>query len=98
MRSHIVISKITKFKDYIIKLTGYKFKKSKKNPLGLKYSFVLIKGNTRLLGYDNHENKFPHIHKKNKEYSYKFIDIETTIDDFYKEIKKLIKSGSKWKK
>ena len=92
MKSHIVINKITKFKDYIIKLTGYKFEKSDKNTLGLRYSFVLIKSNIRILGYDNHENKQPHVHRRDKEYPYKFIDIETAIDDFYKEVKKIMES------
>ncbi len=92
MQSHIVIDKITKFKDYVIKLTGYSFEKSSKNPLGLKYSFVLIKNNIRILGYDNHENKAPHVHRGNKEYLYNFIDIETTIDDFYKEVKKILEN------
>lgn len=92
MVSHIVINKITKFKDYIIKLTGYRFEKSVKNPLGLKYSFVLIKDNVRILGYDNHENKAPHVHRGNKEYPYNFADIETAIDDFYKEVKKILES------
>lgn len=90
MKSHIVINKITKLKNYIIKLTGYRFEKSDKNPLGLKYSFVLIKDNARILGYDNHENKLPHIHRGNKEYPYDFTDIETAIDDFYKEVKKIL--------
>lgn len=94
MRSHIVINKITKFKDYIIKLTGFQFERSNKNPLGLKYSFVLIKEGIRILGYDNHENKPPHIHRGNKEYPYKFINIETAIDDFYKEVRNIIKTGS----
>jgi len=91
MRSHIVINKITKFKNYIIKLTGYKFEKNDKNPLGLKYSFVLVKDNVRILGYDNHENKQPHVHRGGKEYLYNFIDIETALNDFYDEVKDLIK-------
>ncbi len=94
MQSYIVINKITKFKNYIIKLTGYRFEKSSKNPLGLKYSFVLIKDNIRILGYDNHENKAPHVHRGNKEYPYNFINIETAIDDFYKEVKKILKNKS----
>ena len=97
MKSHIVINKITKFKNYIIKLTGYKFEKNNKNPLGLKYSFVLIKDNERNLGYDNHENKKPHLHRKGKEYPYKFTDIETTLNEFYKEVKKIMKSDSNGK-
>lgn len=97
MKSHIVINKITKIKKYIIKLTGFKFEKSNKNPLGLKYSFVLIKNNERILGYDNHENKPPHVHRRNREYPYDFKDIETTIDDFYKDLKKIIKSDSNGK-
>ena len=94
MKSHIVINKITKFMNYIIKLMGYKFEKSDKNPLEFKYSFVLIKGNARILGYDNHENKAPHVHRGNKEYPYNFKDIETAINDFYKDVKKLIKNKS----
>lgn len=94
MKSHIVISKITKFKNYIIKLSGYKFEKSDKNKLGLKYSFVLVKDNVRILGYDNHENKLPHVHRGDKEYIYNFSDIETAIDDFYKEVKNLLEKES----
>ena len=97
MGSHIVINKITKFKNYIIKLTGYRFEKGGKNQLGLKYSFVLIKDNVRILGYDNHENKPSHVHRGDKEYPYEFIGIETAIDDFYEEVRKLIKSGSNGK-
>ena len=92
MQSHIVIKKITKFKDYAIKLTGYRFEKSSKSPLGLKYLFVLVKDNARVLGYDNHENKAPHVHRGNKEYHYNFIDIETAVDDFYKEVKKILEA------
>lgn len=94
MRSHIVINKLAKFKNYIIKLTGHTFEKSAKNPLGLKYSFVLIKDNVRILGYDNHENKKPHVHRHGKEYHYNFKDIETALDDFYEEVKELIRSDS----
>ena len=97
MGSHIVINKVSKFKNYIIKLTGYKFEKSDKNLLGLKYSFVLIKDTVRTLDYDNHENKPPHIHRRNKEYAYNFTNMETTLNDFYKEVKKLIKSDSNGK-
>ena len=94
MESHIVIDKITKFKNYIIKLTGYRFEKSGKNQLGLKYTFVLVKDNVRILGYDNHENKPPHIHRGNKEHQYNFTGIETAIDDFYNDVKKIIESDS----
>lgn len=97
MKSHIVVNKITKFKNYIIKLKGYKFEKNNKNPLGLKYSFVLIKNKVRILGYDNHENKKPYVHRKGQEYYYNFLDIGTTIDDFYKEVKKIMKSDSNGK-
>ncbi len=97
MESHIVIDKITKFKNYIIKLEGYKFEKNGKNPWGLKYTFVLIKDNIRILGYDNHENKPPHVHRGNKEYQYNFIDIETAINDFYADVKKIIESDSNHK-
>ena len=78
------------FKNYIIKLTGYKFERSDKNPLGLKYSFVLIVDNVRILGYDNHENKPQHVHRGNKEYPYKFTNIETAINDFYSPPQKFL--------
>lgn len=63
----------------------------------MKYSFVLIKDNVRILGYDNHENKPPHIHRENKEYPYEFIDIETALDDFYKDVKNVLKSDENGK-
>ncbi|MBI1936355.1 hypothetical protein HYS31_08030 [Candidatus Woesearchaeota archaeon] len=87
----IVINKIAKFGDYIIKLAGYRFEKSEKNELGIKYSFVLIKGSKRILGYDNHENKRPHIHRNDKEHPYNFTDFEKALDDFYKDVKGTLK-------
>lgn len=59
-----------------------------------KYSFVLIKDNVRILGYDNHENKPPHMHRGGKEHLYNFKDIEAAIYDFYNEVKKIIENKS----
>ena len=90
MGSHIVINKITKFKNYIIKLAGYRFEKSGKNQLGLKYTFVLIKDNVRILGYDNHERKGHHKHAYNKESKYNFKGVDKLLDDFHKDLEEMI--------
>jgi hypothetical protein len=58
-------------------------------PHGLKYSLVYIQREERLIGYDNAEGKGDHKHFMGKEIPYRFIDIDTLIQDFYDVIERL---------
>ena len=57
-------------------------------PHGLKYSLAYIKKGERIVGYDNAESKGDHRHYQGKEFTYKFKDIETLVEDFYKDIER----------
>ena len=57
-------------------------------PHGLKYSLVYIRKGERIVGYDNAESKGDHKHYQGKEFPYKFKDIETLVEDFYKDIER----------
>lgn len=59
-------------------------------PHGLKYR--LFYGNTKgecLVRYDNERGKGDHKHIKGKEEVYHFIDVETLIADFQKDIERM---------
>ena len=78
---------------HLMEIKIWKVKKDKFNPEGFHYSFVLIKNNERILGYDNHERKGHHKHIKNKELKYKFYSIDKLFVDFYNDLKNLLKEN-----
>ena len=55
-----------------------------------KFSLALIKNRKRAYGIDNHENRPPHIHIKNKIQPYEFTTVEKLIEDFYTEFHKYL--------
>lgn len=59
---------------------------SEDKPRGLKYSFVYVVNNERVIGYDNHEHKEDHRHCKDKEYPYRFQGLEKLWKDFINDI------------
>lgn len=62
---------------------------SKDKAHGLKYSLVYIREGKRIAGYDNAEGKGDHKHYKGREYPYRFIDVDTLIEDFYSDVEKV---------
>jgi len=52
----------------------------------LKYSLVFIRGNKRVLGYDNAEGKGAHKHLGDRELPYKFTTVKKLFKDFYKDL------------
>jgi len=77
--------------EYTIKIRIIKVPISEKNKIGLKYSLVLIRGGLRIVGFDNHEGKEPHVHIKDKEYKYVFLNEYKLMNDFYDEIERHVK-------
>ena len=59
---------------------------TKDKPHGFKYSLVYIVDNKRVLGYDNSEGKGDHRHIKDKEFNYKFENVDKLFNDFKRDI------------
>ena len=89
-KSHILYESRHEEKGYLIERRVYKVPKDRWHPEGYKYSLVLIKDEKRILGYDNHERKGHHIHIKNKEMKYNFIDENNLMKDFEKDVQNII--------
>ena len=71
---------------YLVELEIHEVRRTKAQPLGLKYRMICIDLTTgaRVL-MDNHQPKGPHVHIDNQEAPYRFVDEEQLIMDF-KEI------------
>jgi uncharacterized protein DUF6516 len=55
-------------------------------PYGFKYSLVYIERDVRIIGYDNERGKGGHRHFDGEETPYYFIDVDTLIEDFSRDI------------
>lgn len=55
-------------------------------PHGLKYSLFYGESGRRIVGYDNEKGKSDHRHVNDLEERYDFIDIETLVNDFLKDV------------
>lgn len=68
---------------FIVELVLYEVPKTKKYPLGVRYSLICIepKTGTKIL-MDNHHPKGPHIHIDDIEIDYEFISDDKLFDDF----------------
>jgi len=51
-----------------------------------KYRLVYVCDGTRVLGYDNERGKGDHKHLGQRELLYKFVDIETLMADFLRDV------------
>ena len=51
-----------------------------------KYRMVFIRQNQRVVGYDNERGKGDHKHLGALEVRYKFVDIETLMADFLRDV------------
>ena len=87
--SELIFEHKHRHKNYIIGIKIYKVSKDKWNPEGFHYSLVLTKDEKRILGYDNHERKWHHVHKGSKEMPYEFVDEWKLIEDLYKDVEKM---------
>lgn len=80
--------------DEIIEIKIWQMPETLDKPHGVKFSLVYIKGEERLIGYDNAEGKGYHRHFSDKVEPYRFIDIWKLLNDFKKDLKKL--RGRDW--
>ena len=51
-----------------------------------KYRLVFIREGQRMVGYDNERGKGDHKHLGQREVRYKFVDIETLMADFLRDV------------
>ncbi len=51
-----------------------------------KYRLVFLRDGKRLVGYDNERGKGDHKHLGGREMSYRFIDIDTLMRDFLRDV------------
>jgi len=80
--------------DEIVEIKIWHVPKSDDKPHGVKYSIAYVKGNKRLVGYDNAEGKGDHRHYKDREEPYKFTGIWNLIRDFKRDVEKI--RGGNW--
>ena len=66
----------------------WKVPESEDKPHGLKYSFVYIVNDERVIGYDNAERKGDHRHYRDKEEPYEFKNISKLFEDFYHDVRR----------
>ena len=55
-----------------------------------KYSLVFIRDKQRVIGYDNERGKGDHKHLGPLEMKYKFVDIETLVADFLRDVEAML--------
>jgi hypothetical protein len=53
-----------------------------------KYRLVFVRQGQRLVGYDNERGKGDHKHLGSRQMAYKFVDIDTLIQDFLRDVEK----------
>ena len=51
-----------------------------------KYRLVFVRDGERVVGYDNERGKGDHKHLGQRELRYKFVDIDTLIADFLRDV------------
>ena len=73
--------------DSIVEMTIWLLPKSSaERPHRLKYSLFFGRDGVRLVGYDNERGKGDHRHVLSKEEAYRFVDVETLVADFLRDV------------
>ena len=60
--------------------------KTVERPHGLKYRLVYVVAGQRVVGYDNEVGKGDHRHVRGRELTYGFVDVDTLIGDFFRDV------------
>ena len=53
---------------------------------GFKYRLVFVREGQRLVGYDNERGKGDHKHLRDIQVNYAFVDIQTLVEDFLRDV------------
>ena len=70
---------ITEIRIWRVTVTGH-------TPYGFKYSLVYIERGVRIIGYDIERGKGDHRHFDGEETPYCFVDVDTLMEDFSRDI------------
>ena len=70
-------------KDNLIEIVAWRVPKSKFNPESVKYSFIFVHENKRIIAFDNFNNEGHHKHYLNKKEPCKFKSLEETANQFF---------------
>lgn len=92
--SQLVLDHRHKEGKHLIAIKIYRVKKDEAHPQEYKYSLALIKAKERILCYDNHERKGPHIHVEDKELKYDFKSAKKLVRDFEEHARKMMENES----
>ena len=60
---------------------------TKERPHGLKYRLVYAVHEERVVGYVNETGKGGHKHLHGRELPYRFVDVDTLVADFYRDVR-----------
>lgn len=73
----------------IAELKVWKIPETLSYPEGIKFSLFLVwkESGKVIIGFDNHQPKGPHMHRRNREKSYEFKDVNQLIEDFWSLIR-----------
>ena len=74
-------------KEYRVIIRIKCVKQDNYHPQGVKYPFVLLEDEKRILGYDNHERQGNHKHTRNKIEKIDLSDVFDILNNFKKEVK-----------
>jgi hypothetical protein len=88
MKASIAYKEKWQVDDNIVEIKIWEVPVSQDKPHGYKYSLVYIKGNKRIVGYDNAESKGDHRHYGEREEPYIFKGIDKLFKDFYKDLRR----------
>lgn len=73
--------------DLIVQMRVWRLPtRTAERPHGLKYSFFFGRPDERIIDYDNERGKGDHRHYRHREEAYVFVDIETLIGDFRRDV------------
>jgi hypothetical protein len=53
---------------------------------GFKYRLVYVVDGQRVVGYDNERGKGDHRHVHGRQSAYRFVDVETLLNDFWSDV------------
>ncbi|MFZ4860280.1 MAG: toxin-antitoxin system TumE family protein [Desulfuromonadaceae bacterium] len=74
----------------IVEMKIWSVQVSEHTPYGVKYSLVYIVDGERVVGYDNERGKGDHKHLDGKQETYTFIDVDTLVEDFVRDVENFI--------
>ncbi len=74
----------------IVEMKIWQVRQSTQYPLGVRYALYWVRDGVVIVGYDNHFPKGPHRHYGAQEFEYDFVDVESLVRDFQRDLRRRI--------